>query len=150
MSDARIITIAKDLHTLLTTAVQEEPRPFSQSFTVLRKYVNTTKPQALIGERELNIIPSDLTAERAAKRQFEEANEISVSLQHKPAQGVSEDEASDQQILLVEEIIDYLRTHDLPSGPLQESRFIPLFDEEHLERFKVLTNVFVLIYKTWN
>lgn len=147
---SRINAIADNVTSMLVSAKSGTPNPFSLDFTAMRVYIPRKKPADLVA-RHVFVVPVDSPSERAAKNAFQEDYEISLAIQYKPEQGASENNAADAQLTLAEKIIDFFRDTPLTTAPAQfvGSRYQPMFDDEHLDRFGVLTTVIVLIYRAW-
>lgn len=122
--------------------------PFSQAFQAQRCYLPRWKLEDLATIR-VSVVPKDDVGQRASRAQWQEDYQIDVAIQ----QHLTGDEQSlmDGLILLAQEIADYFKTSN-PTGNLATLvtvAFAPLFDPDHLEKFKTLTTVVNLTFRGW-
>lgn len=121
---------------------------FSQSFIAQRTYLPRWQLEELTSIR-VSVVPKDDVGERASRSQWQEDYQLDVAIQQKL--GTNETAEMDTLILFAQELADYFKTRN-PTGnlaTLTAVAFAPLFDPEHLEKYKSLTTVITLTFRGW-
>ena len=121
---------------------------FSRPFTAVRTYLPRYRLEELTAV-QVSVVPKDDVGERASRAQWQQDYQLAVAIQQKL--GANERDQMDGLLLLGQELADYYKSRN-PTGDLGvliACRYAPLFDPEHLERFKTLTTVLNLTFRGW-